>query len=330
MKKLASCLALSLFALVLLLPLSAQGAGVRSMKARAVAQDGKNELYEKFHKNMAGDINAQRLAYEAGKEYLQKYPNDTDAKAKEIKDWVTRFENQMRPAEVLIKVYREKNYPEAYALGKQVLATDPENLKILTALGYAGMFVSASGNTDFTGEAMTYAKQAIQLLDAGKAPPDWKPFSSKDETLGWLNYALGLMTFRTTPHDAIGYLSKAAQYEAPPKKDPLLYYYLATLRSQEFEKQRSDYNAKYNGKDETPESKAALEQVNALLDPVIDAFARAVAYADADPQMQARFQQQRTDWMTKLTDRYRFRHNNSEAGLKELIDSVRTKPLGMP
>ena len=331
MKKLASYIALSLLALVALLPLSAQGAGVRAVPARAVVQDDKNSLYEKFHKNMAGDINAQKLAYDAAKEYLQKYPNDTDAKAKEIKAWVARFEEQMRPTEVLVKVYgREKDYPGAYALGKQVLATEPENLRILTALGYAGMVTSASGNTDFTTDAMAYARKAIQLLEAGKVPPDWKPFASKEETLGWLNYSLGLMTFRTTPRDSVIFLSKAAQYEAPPKKDPLLYYYLATLRSQEFEKQRSDYNAKYDGKEETPESKAALEQVNALLDPVIDAFARAVAYADADPQMQARFQQQKTDWMVKLTDRYRFRHNNSDAGLKELIDSVRAKPLTAP
>ncbi|MBV9209268.1 MAG: hypothetical protein JOZ52_01495 [Acidobacteria bacterium] len=317
MKKLLSCLALSLFACVLLLS---------PVQARVVVQDSKNELYEKFHKNTTGDSNMQRIAYDAGKEYLKKYPNDTDAKAKEIRDWIARFEANL-PVEVQVKVFKERNYPGAFELGKQLLANDPENLKILIALGYAGMLASASGNSDFLADSMTYGKKAIQLLQAGKAPAEWRPFSGKDETLSWLNYSLGLMAYRTMPQDSIGYLMQAAQYEAPPKKDPLLYFYLATLYNQEYQKQRDAYTAKYSGKQETPESKAEFEKVNALLDPVIDAFARAVAYADADPQAQARFQQQKADWMSKLTERYKFRHNDSDAGLKELIDTVRTKPL---
>lgn len=325
MKKLLSCVALSLFAVVLLLP--AQGAAARVLKARAVVvQEGKNELYEKFHKNIAGDINMQRIAYAAGKEYLEKYPKDTDAKAKEIRDWIAKFEAQL-PVEVQIKVYKEQNYAGAFELGKQVLTSDPDNLVILTALGYAGMQASSSGNTDFIGDATTYAQKAIQLLEAGKVPANWKPFANKDDTLGWLNYSLGMMSYRSAPSQAITYLTKAAQYEGAPKRNPVLYFYLATLYNDEYKKQSENYTAKYGGKQETPESKAEFEKTNALLDPVIDAFARAVAYVDADPQSQARFQQQRADWMNKLTERYKFRHNNSDAGLKELIDTVRTRPL---
>ncbi len=326
MKKLSSCIALSIFAALLLSPSRAQCAVAHALRPGAVAQESKSELYEKFHKNAAGDINAQRIAYEAGKEYLKKYPNDTDGKAKEVKDWVARFEAQL-PVEVQVKVFREKNYPAAFELGKQLLLKDPDNLKILTALGYAGMPASASGNSDFIADSMTYAKKAIQLLEAGKAPADWKPFSGKDETLSWLNYSLGLMAYRTMPADAAAYLSKAVQYEAPPKKDPLLYFYLGTLYSQEYQKQSDSYTAKYGGKQETPESKAEFEKVNALLDPAIDAYARAVAWVDADPMNQQKFQQQKAEWMAKLTDRYKFRHNNSDAGLKEMIDTIRTKPM---
>ena len=326
MKKLSSCIALSIFAALLLLPSHAHGAAVYALSPVAAAQESKSELYEKFHKNAAGDINAQRIAFEAGKEYLKKYPNDTDSKAKEVKDWVARFEAQL-PVEVQVKVFREKNYPAAFELGKQLLVKDPDNLKILIALGYAGMPASSSGNSDFIPDAMAYAKKAIQLLEAGKAPADWKPFSGKEETLSWLNYSLGLMAYRTMPGDAIGYLSKAAQYEAPPRKDPLLYFYLGTLYSQEYQKQSDSFTSKYGGKQETPESKAEFERVNALLDPAIDAYARAVAWADADPKTQQKFQQQKADWMAKLTDRYMFRHNKSDAGLKEMIDTIRTKPM---
>ncbi|HEY0545987.1 MAG TPA: hypothetical protein VGC91_11465 [Pyrinomonadaceae bacterium] len=322
MKKLLSCLAISLFAFVLLLPSQAQGAAAH----RAVVQDDKNALYEKFHKNITGDINMQRIAYAAGKEYLEKYPKDADAKAKEIKEWIARFETQL-PVEVQIKVYKEKNYAAAFELGKQALTNSPDNLSILIALGYAGMQASASGNTDFIGDANTSAKKAIELIEAGKAPASWKPFVNKDDTLGWLNYSLGMMAYRSAPTEAVTYLTKAAQYEGAPKRNPVLYFYLATLYNDEYKKQSDSYTAKYSGKQATPESKAELEKIDALLDPVIDSFARAVAYANADAQSQTMFQQQKTDWMNELTKRYKHRHNDSDAGLKELVDTVRTKPL---
>jgi hypothetical protein len=60
-----------------------------------------------------------------------------------------------------------------------------------------------------------------------------------------------------------------------------------------------------------------------VLDRIIDAYARAVALAGTNPQNQAA----KAQWMTQLTNFYKFRNNNSDAGLNEFIAGVLAKPL---
>lgn len=331
MKKMVCTAALSLLVTMLLLPAPAQGSRRITMKVAGVAQDAekaKTELYAKFKTNSTGDPAAQKVAYEAGKEFVKKFPSETDPRNKEIAEFITLFEGAMRTPEVMKKVYTDKSYPQAFEIGKQVLAAEPDNIKVLTALGIAGLYTAATGNDQFNTDAMAYAKKAIQLMEASTpSSSDLKPHKSKDEALAWLNYSLATMSVRTMPDEAIGYLVKAATYDGAPKNDPIVYYYLAALYGQDFEMQRAAYAAKYKDKEETPESKAALEKVTASTDLIIDAYARAIAYTDADLELKERFKQQRAGWMTQVTELYKSRHNNSDAGLKEMIAGIRAKPL---
>ncbi len=287
----------------------------------------KTDLLEKFRKNSTGDMNAQKNAAEAGKEYLAKYPSDKDPAIKEITDWIAVYESELKGVDVLNKVYRDKKYFEAFTPGKQFLTSEPNNIKVLTALGYAGLFNAASGKDETSADATTYAKKAIQLIEEGKEPTDWKPFKSKDETLGWLNYSLGLMNARSNGAEAIVYLTKAAGYDGAPKTDPTVYYYLATLLELDYNQLRDSYSATYGGKPESAQSKAAMEGITTKIDHIVDAYARLIAYMDADPAMTQRFQSQRAGWMDKLTTFYKFRHNNSDSGLKEMVAGIRTKPM---
>jgi hypothetical protein len=299
-----------------------------SMPAAVTPQDkAKTDLLAKFRKNSTGDLNAQKTAAEAGKEYLTKYPSDKDPAIKEITDWIATYESELKGVDVLNKVYRDKKYAEAFAPGKQFLTAEPDNIKVLTALGYAGLFSAAGGKDENSADATTYAKKAIQLIEEGKAPTDWKPFKSKDETLGWLNYALGLMNARTNGPEAIVYFTKAAQLEGAPKTDPTVYYYLATLLELDYNDLRDGYSKTYSGKPETAQSKAAMEAITAKIDRIVDSYARLIAYMDADPAMTQRFQSQRAGWMEKLTTFYKFRHNNSDSGLKEMVAEIRSKPM---
>jgi hypothetical protein len=330
MKTLTYRIALALSIAIFCLPAHALAATTHSRSIGRALQDSKktqDELYATFKKGLTGDANAKKAANEAGKEFVQKDPEGKDPRTKEIKEWMTTYAADMQGIEVLVNVYKAKKYDDAFQIGKQVLVADPDNIKILTALGYAGMPAAAAGDSRFTADAISYAKKAIQLIGSGKAPIDWKPFSGKDETLGWLNYSLGVMVLRTAPSESIGYLVKAGQFEGAPKKDPVVYYYLAVLYGQDFEKQRTAYKATYEGKPETPESKVALEKVSSVVDLIIDAYARAISCTDASPQLKQTYQTQEIDWTKKVTELYKSRHNGSDSGLKEMIATIQLKPM---
>jgi hypothetical protein len=155
-------------------------------------------------------------------------------------------------------------------------------------------------------------------------PTEWAPFKGKDDTLAYLNYAVGFLTLKTTPDQAIDALLKAAQYESDIKKTPSTYYFLAVAyESGPYKTNAAEFQAKYAGKPETPESKAALEKLNVLMDRIIDAYARAIAAAGTDPKTE----QSRKEWMTQLTNYYKFRHADSVAGIDEYIKAALQKPL---
>ena len=75
------------------------------------------------------------------------------------------------------------------------------------------------------------------------------------------------------------------------------------------------YQTTYAGKDESAQSKLALEQLNVIIDRMIDAYARAVAAAGTD----AANAQIKAQSSGKLAQFYKFRHEGSDAGMNELI-----------
>jgi thiaminase len=236
----------------------------------------------------------------------------------------SRYERQQRPKRLWRLVFTDRNFVEAFPLGKQVMAEDPDQLDSLIALGNAGYLAASAQNTKFDKEAIAYARRAIQLLESGKIPDSWTPYKGKDDTLAYLYSAVGVLQLKPTPNEAIEPLFKSAQLESELKKQPFTYYYLAqAYQLGPYAKQSADFQARFGGKDETSESKQALEKLNQVIDLMIDAYARAVALAGNDPQ----YAQSKTAWLGTLTRFYKFRHQDSDAGLSEMIAGVVSKPL---
>jgi tetratricopeptide (TPR) repeat protein len=327
MRKLIQLIALG--AVVAASPLAAfaQEATASPSPATTAAKSGQDDaeakraLYERVTKNVKTN---QKEAYEAAKEFLQKYPNDDPQIIDYLKRFVAKYEKASQQNDCP-KLIAEKKWSEAFALCKQVLASEPDNLGITMNLGYAGYLAAYDKNESFNADATNYAKQAIQMIEGGKTLESWAPFRSKDEALAYLNYAIGFMSLKTNQTEAINHFAKAAQYNSAVKTEPFTYYYIALGYEVGPYKTQSEGMAQYEGKPETPESKAALETLNQTTDKVIDAYARAVSYA-TDPKYQA----DKTKWMARLTELYKFRHNGSDAGLNEFIASVRNTPLPSP
>ena len=238
-----------------------------------------------------------------------------------LKNFVTLYEKASRKDKIHELVYGSKDYVKALELAKQVLAEEPDNLKVLIDFAYAGY---ASKNPTYQADTMANAKKAIQLIESGKTLENWNPYASKDEALGYLYNTIGSLAVQKNAADGLPDLIKAAQFEGKLKKLPFTYGTIAeAYEAGPYAKQSEEYKAKYGGKDETPESKLALENINQIIDRMIDAYARAVALAGNDAQYAAAKKQ----WMESLNTWYKFRHNQTDTGLNEMIAGILAKPL---
>jgi tetratricopeptide (TPR) repeat protein len=280
----------------------------------------KIEIYKRFVDNRVPN---PAVAYQAARDYLQKYPKDKDQYIEYLQKWVMFYERDERKRR-LPGLINEKNFVEAYRTGAKILADEPDYLRAQIDLGYAGYLAASGKNETYNAEALGYARKAIQAIEAGKTPTEWAPFKGKDDTLAYLNYAVGYLTLKTTPDQAIDSLLKAAQYDSDIKKTPSTYYFLAVAyESGPYKTQSTAFQSVFANKPETPESKAALEKINVLMDRIIDAYARAIAAAGTDPKTE----QSRKEWLTQLTNYYKFRHEGNDAGLTEFIAASLQKPL---
>lgn len=280
----------------------------------------KIDTYKRFYDNAKTN---KAVAYQAARDYIQRYKKDKDQYIDYLQKWIAAYESDERK-DALPGLINSKNFAEAFATGAKILAEEPNNLRVQIDLGYAGYLAASAKNEQFNATALDYARKAIQQIDAGKAPADWAPFKGRDDTLAYLHYAVGFLTLKTEPNAAIDSLLKAAQLESDIKKTPSTYYFLSVAyESGPYKTLSTDYQAKYANKPETPESKAALEKLNVVMDRIIDAYARAIAAAGTDPKTQ----QNRTEWTAKLSTYYKFRHDGSDAGMNEFIAAALQKPL---
>ena len=314
MKKIINTLAVCASLIILASPAFGQAA--------ACTEEAKTATYTEFTTLRTTDATK---AFEAAKKYLACPATEPpDQYVAYLKKWVAAYEKEARKGKFPALLYNDKNYAEAMALGKQILAEDPENISVLIGLGYLGYLATATAkNETFNNESVDFARRAIAAIEAGKAPANWAPFKSKEDTLAYLYNAVGRLTVKNNTADALKTLIKAAQLEGDVKKDPGIYYLIgASYESGPYAKMSADYKTCCEGKDETPESKLALANINQVIDRMIDAYARAVALAGNDPK----YATPKKEWMDSLSTWYKYR-NQSEAGLDGLIASVLSKPL---
>ena len=309
-------------ALAALLALSLVSLGARQSMVFGQETDdpAKIAIYKRFTDNRLPNPAA---AYQAARDYLQKYNKDKDQYTDYLSKWVSAYERDERKRN-LPGYINEKKFAEAYSTGAKILADEPNYLRAQIDLGYAGYLAASAKNEQFNTTALDYARKAIQAIEAGKAPTEWAPFKGKDDTLAYLNYAVGYLTLKTTPDQSIDSLLKAAQYESDIKKTPSTYYFLAVAyESGPYKTLSTAYQTEFANKPETPASKAALEKLNLVMDRIIDAYARAIAAAGTDPKTEA----SRKEWLAQMSTYYKFRHGGTDTGLTEFIAAALQKRL---
>jgi len=332
MKKMIRLITLGATLAVLALPIMAKSLLTGELQDQC-SEENKQAYYKAFLDNRQTKDPTKAYdnvkAYDNAKKYLAcpAGADVTEATQKIIdylKKWAGSYEEGSRKAKLTSLLYTERKYPEAYALGRELLAAEPENLKVLVDLGANGYLVQSLKNPQLNTDALNAAKKAVALLESGKTVEDWQPLAGRDVAIAYLNYTIGVFTVETDPSAAVKNLIKAAQFETPLKTSPYTYSFIAgAYETGAYAKQSEAYKATFSGKDETPESKLALANINQLIDRMIDGYARAVALAAAD----SKFAAQKPQWTESLTTWYKFRNNDSDKGMAELVAGILAKPL---
>lgn len=293
-------------------------------QAKECNDENKGAWYKTFYDNFRGTAEQQKTAVEAAKTYLGACPADpNDKQAEYMKKFVDKYDALMGKAD-LLKQFQDavtaKKYVEEVRLGKQVLATDPDNPLITIILGGAGL-----GDASVLADSAQYAKKSIELIDAGKP---FAPYTSKDQALAYLNYVIAKNAAKSgDPNTAITYLVKAAKYESDLKSKPFLYNELATAYGEgPVAKLAKDYQAlAAAGKSvDSPETKLVVANLNQALDRQIDAFARAAAVSSSAADKKA--------FMDVLAAVYKDRNKKdpAESELNSLVASAMSKPIPEP
>ncbi len=210
---------------------------------------------------------------------------------------------------------------QAFAKGADFLTRHPETLQVLVELLSIGTEQAKKQNAKFIDQSIRYGTQAIALTEANKKPANWEEANwqeFKTRTLPSIYQSVALLHMvKGARAEARAHYTKASQL-AP--NDPFNFVMIAALLNEDYQTEAQKYQSMPGGaaKDEQ------LKKVQTLLDNVIDAYARAVALSEGNAAL-ANVRQQ---YLQDLESYYKYRHNNSTAGMQQLIDKykVAAKP----
>jgi tetratricopeptide (TPR) repeat protein len=287
-------------------------------KARADAYTKYYELKNK--KDAAGqpDPAAQRQAYDIAMEYLPKYSKCDDAYTKAVQKFVELYGVAAKDFDFL-KAFNEKRWADAVNQGKQIIAQRPDDTKITMLTAWAAYTGGVPpGDKALLAEAEVLIPKALQLLETGKPPDSYEPFKDKEDAQSYLGYVLGALNADKNPEEALKHLTKVAQSNGRAKTEPTTYQYLGYVYDQQYEKLAEQY--KTVATKDPAKGTELLNNINSVVDKIIDAYARAIAYSKTESPT-------KTAWMDKVRELYKWRHQGSETGMTEMIASITTKPL---
>jgi TPR repeat protein len=210
-----------------------------------------------------------------------------------------------------IDEYTKKGQPDrAFELADTWLAKHPDDVQLLTVLGFAAAHEARTNQAKYAPFARNYGEKAIALIEANKRPErmseaEWAEYRTK--WLPQMYLQLATLSAKTgNVEDARKKLERVTQLSP---KDAYAWYLLGQNHFAEYEK--------LNAESKTLQGQAkadATAKAFAKLDQVIDYYARAVGLSAGKDGQKDLYEPLLKD----LTSIYDFR-NGSKAGLDQLI-----------
>lgn len=261
----------------------------------------------------------QAKAYELSKDFLARFGKEKDEKVNKIRTFNHNYRWGMFGKDI-----ETNNYAGAFALGRDILADEPDDVAVLMNLAYAGYNAIISKNDKtYVDESIGYSKKTLQLMEAGTMPKLFVPFKDKNEAFAFIYFADGNLGLEKDPKGSIVSIYRSTTYDAPIKDDPAPYNMIAAYYEQTYAKMAADAKAKVAAKAiSDAEVKAEIEKENKVMDVMMDAYVRALKRSSGDAAASAQIRQ-------RLTQIYKFR-KKTEEGLPEYITYINTTPMPDP
>jgi hypothetical protein len=244
-------------------------------------------------------------AYQLSKEFVAAFPKENNDNAKKVKDFIKRARMG-----IFDQAFMDKKYEKLFTIGKEILTDEPENTSVAIVLGYSGYDAMVQGNKSFTEDALKNAKLALELMEKGIVPPNFAPFTSKEEALAWLYYAIGYYSFEKDLKGSAISFYKSTLYESSLKKTSQPYAVIAEYYESIFESL---------SKATSPDA----EKINKVADQMMDAYARAIKFGvtEKSPNLDR--------WKQRITQIYQYRKKTT-AGLDPFMTYIVTTPFQDP
>jgi len=219
---------------------------------------------------------------------------------------------------VALEAYATGNRPnDAFKLAAELLAKKPDDLNVLVQMTRVGAEEVRKRNREHADLALQYGLKAIALIEANPKPSRRNDDLSAGPTadLGQLYQQVAILYLGSGNTDeAKARLTKATELRP---NDPSNFALLGRVIHADYVKQMEAYEALPEGK----QKQETLKKLDAVLDTIIDAYARAAALATGRPEYQPLMQQVIPD----LTNYYKYRNNQSTNGLQQLINKYKVR-----
>ena len=205
---------------------------------------------------------------------------------------------------------------DAFALASEILAKDPDDLHMLVRMTRAGADEVRKKNRKYADVSLQYGLKAIAIIEQENNPAvlDDETWTTHKANLGQLYQQTAILYLAAQNTDeAKARLVRASQLSP---RDPSNFALLGRVIN-------TDYTAQMKSYEEMPEGKSKQDtqkKLEAVLDSVIDAYARAAGLATGRAEYQMLMQQVILD----LTTSYKYRYKSTK-GLPQLINQYRAR-----
>jgi hypothetical protein len=311
--------------MILVAPLNARGQQFQSAAER--------ELYQQYYKAVQKDKD-QVKGCALAQEFLTKFPQSQYAKYARStleKCQLDKFQNALN------EYYRAPDATKLEALiaaGEQSLKEQPGQMYVTVQLALAMSRGAISGNYQDPDKAGSYAEQALKLIESPAPPEHWQAdqyTELRNAALAQLNQFLAWRELRrenASPEQVIAAVNRAIDVKGKDNlgwKDPNNYWLRAGAYTNQYQKLKAQYDA-LPAEEKTGEAgKALLAQVDALVDKMIEDYARVVALA-TQPQTQP-LQQSAREQLEQFRE---YRHNGKTDGVAQYIKAFENDPSVRP